>query len=127
MIISNMKTHDATGSTAGVSERREHYAFVWHWFAVSADLSAIQVFVSMDHGESQHLDAWDPMARTCWGCLVSMSAFQPLIRGSLLLQGAGIMWPTGFGNLEANWCRILSSQPTDRLKTGFQLGFSGKW
>ncbi len=46
---------------------------------------------------------------------------------ALLLQGAGIVWPTGFGNLEANWCRILSSQASDRLKTGFQLGFSGRW
>ena len=58
---------------------------------------------------------------------MSVSAVDLLIRGALLLQGGGIVWPTGFGNLEANWCRILSSQPADRVKTGFQLGFSGKW
>lgn len=42
------------------------------------------------------------------------------------MQGVGLLWPTGFGDLEVNFCRILKSQPTDRIKRGVQVGFAPK-
>ena len=44
----------------------------------------------------------------------------------LCAQGAGIVWPTTLGNLEVNWCRVLTSEPTDRAKHGLQIGFAPK-
>lgn len=40
------------------------------------------------------------------------------------VQGAGLVWPLGaMGNLEVNYCRLLSFQGTDRAKHGLQVGF----
>ncbi|MEW5305444.1 MAG: hypothetical protein WDW38_010472 [Sanguina aurantia] len=38
--------------------------------------------------------------------------------------GAGLYLPTWFGRFEANYVVLLSSQPQDSMKKGFQLGFS---
>lgn len=38
--------------------------------------------------------------------------------------GLGLVLPTFFGRFEANYCWLLSSQPTDRTQPGIQIGFA---
>eukprot|EP00898_Chlorokybus_atmophyticus_P004189 jgi/Chlat1/4771/Chrsp308S00822 len=41
--------------------------------------------------------------------------------------GAGLVFPTRFGRLEANLCQVLRMCPGDSPKTGIQLGFSSNF
>jgi len=49
-----------------------------------------------------------------------------LITSSILFfsQGAGIVWPTGIGNLELNVCRVLKRAASDQVKHGIQFGIT---